>query len=282
MKTSMLPTKIKDTVKSLEITDEPVYCIRANGNLDGGPGEAYVLAYEEQAILFSRPMGQFDYDSQTLDYANQITGMHIEKQSYNSFLNIFSGDTTYSIKFPSYDKKTVEDFIELWKKGHHIREDVLPPRPAVAQQGTIPQQEMPSVSAQTVEIAEPTGNITPSQGLIAALIFAAAVDGDIDDVEEKFIHEIAAHFPGAFDAALTYYQDHSFDDLLGELRFLDANQRLCLLANLEEMCMKDGVLHSTEQTMIQQYASVLGCSDENVNAIRQVLLLKNHITVFQH
>ena len=74
-------------------------------------------------------------------------------------------------------------------------------------------------------------------------------------------------------------ENRTFEDLLSELTYIDQPQKLCILANIMEICMKDGVLRTSEQNLIAQFATAMDLTDEVVQTIRDTLLIKNQTSV---
>ncbi len=61
---------------------------------------------------------------------------------------------------------------------------------------------------------------------------------------------------------------------------LNPAQKLCLIANLIKVAMIDGVLRSSEQRLLARFKQAADISDQDYQAIYDVLMLKNNLSVF--
>jgi len=115
---------------------------------------------------------------------------------------------------------------------------------------------------------------------IAVLMFMATVDEDIGEVEEHYLRRVCAGNAQLYQAAVLYHNSHTFDELLRTFPPVDEQQKLCVLANMTEVGMSDGVLHTSEQDLIQEFASHMSLREADVQAVNDILLLKNQLSVF--
>jgi len=120
--------------------------------------------------------------------------------------------------------------------------------------------------------------ISPLLGLAVILMFVATVDDDIADEEQKFIKRFCDFEEDFYDKAYNYYQKHTFEETIGALA-LNGQQKMCYLANILELAMVDGVFDSREQKMIKRFADAADLTESEVRTIRDVLLIKNQLSV---
>jgi uncharacterized tellurite resistance protein B-like protein len=189
--------------------------------------------------------------------------MALREETYDVYLDLEAGGQSFSLRFPSFEARTLQPLIDRW--------------------GTVPEAQYATPMATPVATAvraEDTDVSAPFDVLISALMFAATIDRDIDEREERYIKNVCKPRPESFDRAHAYYEGHSPEDLLGLLPALDETQKLCLLANVIEIAMVDGVLHTAEQEFVKRMASVMGIADDVTERLRDVLLLKNQTSVF--
>jgi hypothetical protein len=262
-----LPEKIKKALGA-EIREKiPVSILRTNGNLDGEPGEGYMLAYDDKVMLFSRSIGDDDYQEFDLSYRDGVSDIRIKKEKFNSFLEINSDKQNYSLKFSSFEEDQVKPLVELWNSVSGTGAEATPPPLPVETEDT---SETPP---------KPVATISPMSMLSAALMYLATSDESIDKAEDEYIKKVCSYSPDDLKAGFDYYRSHKFEDLQKEFQTLDRQQKLCILANLLELGMADGVLHRQEQEFIRQFCSFADLSEDEYETIREVLLLKNQISV---
>lgn len=258
-----LPEKVRKAVAEAAGEEQPVCVVRASGSLGGSPGEAYVVGLADRLLLFSRGIGEFEYTQVCLGHAD-ITAVAIRKERHNSFLEISGPEQAYSVKFASYEERDVKPLVERWGDATGPPAD---------------DSEEPTVAVQVADAATPSVPISPWAALAASLMFMTTIDEDVGDVEEAYIKDLCSGVEGAFEEALGFYNDHTPEELFAAVSYLDRQQRLCILANMVELAMSDGVLHTSEQQLSSLFARTLGVADRELRAITDVLLLKNQTSV---
>jgi uncharacterized tellurite resistance protein B-like protein len=251
-----LPAKVRKELEPVLQGDEPTVIVRANGSLDGTPGESYVIALRNMLFIFSRVMGVYDYISLPLSFSD-ISNLATTKDTHDLFLKLTTKGTTYSLKFPCYQEKDLEIIVNQWADTTQSTPPALP-----------------------TAIIQDTGLLSPFEIALSALMFAAASDLDIDATEEAYIKHLAGEHTGSFETAIQYYDSHSLDEVIALLTTLDEQQKLCALANVIELCMADGVLHSSEQDLIKRYATSMNIPAQRSDAVKDILLIKNQTSVF--
>ena len=107
----------------------------------------------------------------------------------------------------------------------------------------------------------------------------ATVDGDISAEEDKYIKRFCGDDNTILNPAYEYYKDHDITDLLVILTDMDHQQKMCAFANIMDISMVDGILHKVEQEMMLKYAHAVGLSDDDIGRVREILLIKNQISV---
>ncbi len=60
---------------------------------------------------------------------------------------------------------------------------------------------------------------------------------------------------------------------------MNEHQKRCMLANMLEMAMRDGEFSGSEQTLIYEAATKLGIKKDDFNAIWNVILDKNCLSI---
>lgn len=259
-----LPEKVRKIVADAADGGQPVCAVRASGSLDGSSGEGYAIALTDRLLLFSRGIGDLDYTEVCLGYGD-ITEMAIKAERYGSFLEILGPERRYSVKFASYERRDVLPLLEQWRE-------------ALEPDGS---SEDPTVGVRVADGAMGSVPLSPSGALGASLMFMATVDQDIDAAEDAYIKDLCSAIEGTHEEALSYYNDHDQEELLAAMSGLDRQQRLCILANMIELAMSDGVLHTSEQRLSSRFAQAFGVTDRELRTIMDVLLIKNQTSVLR-
>jgi uncharacterized tellurite resistance protein B-like protein len=258
MNFSFLPEKIKSRLKKFTRAELPVSVVRSNASLEGKPGEGYVIAYKDKVFVFSRQLGDGDYTELSADMG-QIASVDVKRDGINTVLDINIGERKYSLNFSSFEEGNLRKIADSWS--------------SLSGDQQCSSQEPESFSI-TVE-----GTLDRKVGLAAAMMYLASVDGDIAREEDYYIIAMMDNNREVLKAALSYYKTHTFEQLLDDLAGLSDEQKLCYLANMMELGMKDGVLHSSELKLIKKFAESMDISGDQYTTIKQVLIIKNKISV---
>jgi len=228
-----------------------------------------MISFDDRLLIFSRKLGESDY-TLTSELFGKVAKLELKTEGMNTFLNTSLGEKSYSLKFSSFEEKNLESVIEAWKK-----RDGKPDSEAEV----VETREEPTANPNAGSTPHSTSELSPMEGLAAALMFISAVDNEISKSEDRYITTLFAQHQDILGAALTYYKRHTFEDLVSELKHrLNNDQKLCYLANLLELAMKDLVLHTSEQNLVSHFIEEMGVSEQESDAIRQVLLIKNRIS----
>ena len=263
MRLSFLPIKVKEQLKSIAGAATPAAISRTNGSLEGGPGESYVVTYDDKIVILSRALGKSDYSVIHGDLAGGVGELNLSKEGPSALVLSYDiGGKKGKLKFSAFDEKSLETAVEKWKS---------------AGNGGTPSGE----SAAEVSPEEPPSEaLPPMMAMAAALMYVAAVDGEVAKEENRYIANLRGIDKEGLDTALAYYRSHSFEELLqSSLSNLSEEQNLCVLANMLEVGMSDGVLHKSEIKLAKEFGRSVGIDSEKYSAVKQVLLVKNKISV---
>jgi len=273
MNVSFLPGKIKKELKELVADKVPISVVRATGDINGESGEGYVVAYDDKLYLFSRKVGDDGFLQVSGNFKNDVAELGLRKEGYETFLDINLGGKKYAVKCSSFEKEDMEPMLKLWDKG----EAAL----AAVADHTAPDSGLTGQSVPGADTVAPPSKVTPMIGMAAALMYLSNVDGAIAKEEDYYILSTCGYNQQVLQPALAYYKTHTFDELLVAIKNINNEQKLCILANLIELGMSDGVLHSSEQKMIRQFVEKMGMNEDSYQTIRQVMLLKNQLSVLE-
>ena len=126
-------------------------------------------------------------------------------------------------------------------------------------------------------------NLQPRAGLLLAALTMVAIDGDIDDDEVAIIKRIdGGSVTPAWEQAVQAWKLKSPQDCVQlAAGAMNAEQRLCAMANLIDIAMADGVLADAESTLLQAYVQAFQIPEDDVAKIVEIIALKNNKDVFQ-
>ncbi len=255
MNFSFLPEKIKKQLTEVIDGKIPVSIARSSASIEGKVGEGYIIAYDDKIFMFSRELGESKYMKISADLGN-IRSVDIEKEGISTFLNIDLAGKKYSMKFSSFEEKNLKSILDVWSS----------------------RKEIP-VTAGSAGSAAAEESLNITIGLAAAMMYVASVDDDISKEEDYYIIAMMGNDRAVLTAGLAYYKSHTFDELVTELNSISNEQKLCFLANMMELGMKDGVLHSSELELMRKFSDAMQITEDQYNTIKQVLLIKNKTSV---
>lgn len=265
MNFNYLPQSLKNEIEKYIKNEEPLTILRTSGALNGKSGEGYVFSYENMLLLFSRELGKSDYKViQNSRARNGLNKFQIRNDKYSSFLDIVIFGKTLSAKFSNFDIKDAEAMVEKWKDCINLASPV------------IEASDAPNSAPSDNTLDEPQEHLlSPIVGLAAGLMYMAIIDGEIDKTEDYYIRYVCRNSKENLKEGLKYQKTHSYDQLLVDLSYIDHQQRLCMLANLLELGMTDGILHRSEQKIAKDFALAMEISKDEYQTISDVLLIKN-------
>lgn len=124
--------------------------------------------------------------------------------------------------------------------------------------------------------------ITPRRALTISLIYCMGSDGEIDP--EEVGHLLSVMGRGATRDELERCMRHARatppEQFLAEAApKLNDAQRLCILLNMIDSAMSDGVAEQEERDLIARYQQAFGISDAALEPYFRALIAKNERTV---
>jgi len=262
MNFSFLPEKIKKQLTGIVANKIPISIARSSASAEGKPGEGYIVAYNDKIFIFSRELGQHDYTNISANWGS-IGKIDLKKEGINTFFNVKMGEKKYSMKFSSFEEQSLKLIEESW---------------SIESEKTIPHGNSSIKQVETPESIQDEKPFSLLTALAAALMYVASIDDDISKEEDYYIIAMMKNNKKLLSAGLAYYKSHTFDELLSDLKGLSDEQKLCFLANMMELGMKDGVLHSSELNLMHQFSDCMKIDTDQYNTIKQVLLIKNKIS----
>ena len=219
--------------------------------------------------MFSRKAGEDNFRKLSGMFGKEISKLDTRQEKFNIFLDMNLNGIPYSIKFSSSEQKELENLVESLKT--FKPESLQTSAPELGQSSSAPSVKVtPSKTTATTPSA-----LTPLEMLAIALMYVSACDSKITEDENRYIVEVFKENKQILESSLAYYKAHIYDEFLKNIGSLNEEQKLCILANMVEIAMKDSSLHRSEQEHIRKFIAASGLKDEQYKAIRSVLYVKN-------
>ena len=172
---------------------------------------------------------------------SDIDEMTVTSDSKHSIISVKIGRKKYTFKFAPLILKDLEKVLEKWL----------------------------------------SGSISPFIALLSALMYLAAADNNVTDEEHAYITKLANEDETLLNIAHDFYHKIHIETLLDMMSQYDEDQKFCIMANMLELAMCDGVIHSNELKLLRQFAKHMNISDEEYETVKQILLIKNQIGILK-
>ncbi len=250
-----LPEKVRQSVLALAQGREPICSIRGSGAFNSQPGESYVLVYPERAYLLDRGFGGGDFNCRDAEYSS-LDSISCVKDKFSATLKIGFCGKVYDAKVSCAEEDNCKYLLDL---AGQFKGEMVPPK----------------ADGNTSD-----DGLHPLLLLAAGMMYVAAGDGDVSDNEQQTIMRICSDDADIFNAAVEYYNEHSFREYLENLS-LNLQQQLCFYSNMLEVAMIDGTLSSDEQQMLSSFAEFMKLDPAARGKIWDVLLIKNQLSVLE-
>jgi len=260
----LLPDKIKAQLPLKPGAPSPLV-VSAAGGLDGGPGECQ-LVYDGDAVrLFSRALGEDAYSRFDAPLSAVGFSLKLSKGKFDLRLDVSASGVSHFVKFSSFESSRLETLDRACQAA------------LSAPRAPEPASQEPQAAASPRPPEEPVHGIecSPFVAMLAALMWASRHDGEISQAEDDYICRVAKGRKEDLADALALSKACKPMELAPALAQLDSESRLCIVANLYAACMADGVLRSTEQAFVREFADAMGVSEPERTTVRDVLLLLN-------
>lgn len=123
--------------------------------------------------------------------------------------------------------------------------------------------------------------LNPRTALALGALTVIGIDGNIDDDEAQSVARLIRVDGRALDDALRIYKDLSVEESVQlVVKAFDQRQKQAFIINVLDLAMVDGVLTGSEQALIREYVNLLKLSESEVQAIVDLIALKNDPSVF--
>jgi len=133
----------------------------------------------------------------------------------------------------------------------------------------------PQTTPDEVEPDEPI-ELTPFLSLAVALLYMLMADGEIDDHESSQLQAVIGGNQDVLELAYEYVETISVEQFLTDSKPVLSNEdKLCILCNLCDCLLADGVCEAVEEELFQRICSAFGFSDKSFSAYYSAIALKN-------
>jgi uncharacterized tellurite resistance protein B-like protein len=124
--------------------------------------------------------------------------------------------------------------------------------------------------------------LSPKAALALSAMTIIAADGSIDEDEIAGLRRIVRGDEDAFNQAYKVFRNKPLAESVDLVnKFLDEKQKICVIANLLDLAMADGVLAGAEEKLLGLYVKSFQLADDTVKKIIDVIEIKNNFSVFK-
>jgi hypothetical protein len=170
-----------------------------------------------------------------------ISSMEVTKELRNAIIKLQIGKKKYTLKFSPLEEKNLNNVLARWY----------------------------------------SASMSPFEALIAGLMFLASEDDNVSIEENDYILKVANNDQETLNVAHNFFQNQPIETLFDVLQTCEDEQKYCIMANLLELAMCDGVLHSKELKLIRMFAKSMDIEDEEYETIKQIMVMKNQTGILK-
>jgi uncharacterized tellurite resistance protein B-like protein len=118
--------------------------------------------------------------------------------------------------------------------------------------------------------------LTPKLSLAVGLLHMINADGHVEAEEIGNVLQALGNDKALLDAAGRYARAKDIDSYLAEsAKLLNADQKMCILLNLYDSLLADGVAAPEEQILFSRFLSAYGVSEQSIEPYTVGIALKN-------
>jgi uncharacterized tellurite resistance protein B-like protein len=256
----------------------PFSVARMSSSIEGETGEGYVAAFDDKLVFFSRKTGEDAFS--VSEGGADLVSAKIRKEGFNIFLDTKISDKAYSLRFSSTEESDLAKIADKFLFSDKPEEAVSVEEKVAERRGNINDvRSTHDHSAETKILDLDSPSVEPLVLLAVGMMFIAKSDERITKEEDFFIVSLLNYDKVLLRKALDYFKNSDFDKFMHDLKPLDGAQKLCILANMTEVAMKDASFSGVEQKMLGRFVSELSIDKSDFETIKQVSLIKNNISV---
>ena len=125
------------------------------------------------------------------------------------------------------------------------------------------------------ELVEPI-ELTPFLALAVALLYMLMADGEIDDHESSQLQAVIGGNQDVLELAFEYVETVELDQFIKDaIAILSNEDKLCILCNLCDCLLVDGVSEQVEEDLFLKISSAFGFSQKSFSTYYSAISLKN-------
>lgn len=132
------------------------------------------------------------------------------------------------------------------------------------------------------------GKLTPAVAFIVAMTHIAGADGIYLEEEEGSLpaflskHGLGAlSYDALLDQAEAYLEGASLEQFLEEAStILNHDQKLCILLNMINAALADGMLAPEEHDLFKRFLQAFNIAEDEIKSYLKSLYIKNNLTLF--
>jgi uncharacterized tellurite resistance protein B-like protein len=118
--------------------------------------------------------------------------------------------------------------------------------------------------------------LTPKLSLAVGLLHMINADGQVEAEEIGNVLQALGNDKALMDAAGRYARAKDIDTYLAEsAKMLNGDQKICILLNLYDSLLADGVAAPEEQALFSRFLSAYGVSEQTIEPYTLGIALKN-------
>jgi hypothetical protein len=263
-----LPSEIQ-TLLDERGHSQPEMAVRALNSLSGDLGEAYLMLIGDDLIVLSRQIGR--PLNEIIVPKSSVSSVEAVEDRPFAYLRFQADGVSYDLKFSGMDFDEIKS----------LATELTSPTDSGEPAGDVPLKGAAPVDVVAAEIPKKAPPLTPIVGFCAAVYAMIQADSDIDDEELEFLNRLIDHPPTVL-KGLDALRRLGTVELFAQLSdLMDDTQKLCMMANLVEMSMIDGLVRGPERRLLTQVREATGVEKSNYDAIFEILMIKNNRSVFE-
>ena len=119
--------------------------------------------------------------------------------------------------------------------------------------------------------------LTPKLSLAVGLLHMINADGQVEAEEIGNVLQALGNDKALMDAAGRYARAKDVDSYLAEsAKLLNSDQKMCILLNLYDSLLADGVAAPEEQALFSRFMSAYGVSEQSLEPYAMGISIKNN------
>ena len=124
--------------------------------------------------------------------------------------------------------------------------------------------------------------LTPKLSLAVGLLHMINADGQVEAEEIGNVLQALGNDKALMDAAGRYARAKDIDSYLAESsKLLNTDQKMCILLNLFDSLLADGIAAPEEQALFSRFLSAYGVSEQTIEPYTSGIALKNKREVLE-